>query len=219
MTPDHPTTPPGRPVADPVSLEQARARLGPNIVGPYDLHVTAGEIVALVGPNGAGKTTALHLLLGLRRLESGHAAIGGRAVTVTRPPVGAGVSLLDDGHRPWLTGADELADIASLRPAAPGARAALDLVGLRHAADQRTGAYSAGMLRRLGLARAFIGTPSVLILDEPTASLDHRAGSWLGRVLRELADDGTAILLATHDDALLTHTAARTVTVDGCRTR
>ncbi len=201
------------------ALAQARARLDGRPVGPYDLAVDPGEIVALVGPNGAGKTTALHLLLGLRPLASGRAEVFGAPVTVTRPPAGAGVSLLDDGHRPWLTGREELAELAAIRPGVPDPAATLALVGLADAADTPTGAYSAGMLRRLGLARALIGAPELLVLDEPTASLDRDAGAWLGGILTDLAAEGAAVLVATHDPELLDATDARCVAVEQCRTR
>lgn len=209
--PEHP-----RPAA---ALAGAQASLGGARVGPYDLHIDPGEIVALVGPNGAGKTTALHLLLGLRRLAAGTARVAGAPVTTTRPPVGAGVSLLDDGSRPWLTAHQELADIVAVRPGAPGRDQVLALVGLADAAHRRTGEYSAGMVRRLGLARALVGGPRLLVLDEPTASLDREAGAWLGGVLRELAGEGVAVLMATHDPVLLEHVGARLVPIEGCRTR
>lgn len=205
-------------MTDGLVLHRVTARLGRREVGPYDLRVAPGEVVALVGPNGAGKTTALHLLLGLRRRRGGEARVLGAAVDHREPPIGVGASLLDDGHLPWRSGLEQLALVADRRAGHPDPGEALELVGLGGAAHQPTGAYSAGMLRRLGLARALLGTASALVLDEPTASLDDRAGDWLAGVLRERAAGGAAVLLASHDPALLDALGPRLVVVDRCRT-
>ena len=205
-------------MTDGIRMERVVARLGRLPVGPYDLVVEPGRIVVLVGPNGAGKTTCLHLLLGLRGRDGGTVEIGGRPVDPHTPPTGTGVALLDDGHLPWLSAVDQLRLVADLRPGDPGPFDALDLVGLGEAADQPTATYSAGMLRRFGLARAFLGRPQVLVLDEPTASLDEAAGRWLGDVLREQAEAGVAVLVASHDPVLLEALGGRLVAIDHCRT-
>lgn len=199
-------------------MHEVRATLGRREVGPYDLRVAPGEVVCLVGPNGAGKTTGLHLLLGLRRRRAGHVAIAGRPVDQRNPPQGAGVSLLDDGIVPWSSARAHLEVLRPLRPGRPGPVEALELVGLGEAIDQPAGTFSAGMVRRLGLARALLGSPRLLVLDEPTASLDDAAGAWLADLVRERADEGVGILIASHDPALAALLEPRVVRVERCHT-
>jgi ABC-type multidrug transport system ATPase subunit len=206
-------------MVSPIHLRGVTGRLGRRRVGPYDLEVGRGEVVALVGVNGSGKTTSLHLALGLRRHDGGSVQIGGRPVDHRRPPQGVGASLLDDGHLPWLGARRQLALLASLRPGPPGPEAVLELVGLADAADAPTSTYSAGMLRRFGLARALLGAPPVLVLDEPTAALDEVAGEWLAGVLVELCSGGSSVLVATHDAALIDAVGPEVLEVAGCRTR
>ncbi len=201
-----------------LELVGATARLGRRPVGPYDLAADPGEVVVLVGPNGSGKTTGLHLALGLRRLTGGSACVMGRPTSPTRPPQGAGVSLLDDGFDPDGSAREDLALLAPLRGPEPGIDEVLEVVGLGTATDQPIGSFSAGMVRRLGLARALLGAPPLLVLDEPTASLDEGAGAWLAALLHDLAADGVAVVLTSHDHAFLHALGGRRVEVASCRT-
>ena len=193
-------------------------RLGRQRAGPYDVVVEPGEVVCLVGPNGSGKTTAMLLALGLRRHDAGQILIHRRPVSHVEPPTNTGASLLDDGCSPWMTGAQDLQQLVDLRPGDPGPLGAMDLVGLGAAAHQPTGTYSAGMLRRLGLARALLGSPGLLVLDEPSASLDVGATSWLADLLVDRARAGTGVLVASHDQELIEQLGPRLVPVAQCRT-
>lgn len=199
-------------------LEGVRGSLGRRPVGPYSLHVDPGEVVVLVGPNGSGKTTCLHLALGLRRARAGRVEVYGLPVGPTRPPTDTGAALLDDGLDPDATARADLAQLAPLRRSTPGIDEVLAVVGLADAADTPTGTFSAGMVRRLGLARALLGRPGLLVLDEPTASLDDAAGAWLAELLTELAHDGVAVLLTSHDPGFLAAVGGRRIEVAGCRT-
>lgn len=201
-----------------LELHAVRGSLGRRPVGPYTFQVHPGETVALVGANGSGKTTGLHYALGLRRATAGRVVVHGEPVGPTRPPVDVGAALLDDGLDPDLTARADLALLAPLRRPDPGIDEVLAVVGLAHAADAPAGAFSAGMVRRLGLARALLGRPSLLVLDEPTASLDDAAGTWLAALLHELNDDGVAIVLTSHDPAFLTAVGGRRIEVARCRT-
>ncbi len=167
--------------------------------------VAAGEVVGLVGPNGAGKTTLIRILATLLSPTSGTATVAGYDVTAA--PVEAqrrlGLVLSDDRGLYWrLTGRQNLeyfGVMAGLAPAVARQRAGelletFDLAGL----DKLVFGYSAGMRSRLNLAQALLADPAVLILDEPTVSLDPLASARIGRHLRDLASRGRTILLSSH---------------------
>ena len=133
-----------------------------------DLHVPKGAIFGLVGPNGAGKTTLLSILAGLRSPTEGTVDIG---VDRSR------VAVLPDAPRfePWLTGREVVELARSLAaPDIPVERVdhVLAEAGIADAADRRVAGYSRGMLQRLGVAATVVGTPDVMILDEPASALD-----------------------------------------------
>jgi ABC-2 type transport system ATP-binding protein len=131
-----------------------------------DLDVPTGSVYGLVGPNGAGKTTLLSILAGLRKATGGSIAVDG-----------GGVGVLPDTPRfdGWLTGAEVLQLAATLTGVDlddAATAAALASAGLTDAADRPTKSYSRGMLQRLGLAATVVGSPALLLLDEPAAALD-----------------------------------------------
>ena len=170
-----------------------------------DLSVNAGEIVCLLGANGAGKTTTINLFLGFLEPTSGAAFVDGAEVGAnlkrTRGKLGyvpEQVSLY-----PALTGLENLDYFVKLgggRADAARLRGLLDEVGLdRGAAEQRVGGYSKGMRQKVGLAIALAKGAKALLLDEPLSGLDPSAANEFCRLLRRLADDGAAVLMATHD--------------------
>jgi len=172
---------------------------GRRILAGVDLDVEAGEAVALVGPNGAGKTTLLRSLLGLVR-HDGYVAIAG--IELARDPVGAKLRI---GYMPQVPAFLEervrsaLRFVAALR-AAPRTEvdARLEQVGLAAHADRLVRELSTGMRQRLSLAAALLGAPPVLVLDEPTASLDLRSQAELIGLLQRLQDGGQTLLLSSH---------------------
>jgi ABC-2 type transport system ATP-binding protein len=166
--------------------------------------VEAGESVALLGRNGAGKSTLVRILCGTVLPDRGTVRLHGEP-HVGEPSRHVGHVLPDERSWYWrLTGQQNLEFFAALHGlsrAAARARAAvlLERIGLANAAGQRFGEYSSGMRLRLGIARAQIAEPPILMLDEPTRSLDIPARHELWRELRAMAAAGTAILLVTHD--------------------
>jgi ABC-2 type transport system ATP-binding protein len=179
-------------------------------VGPLDLSLGRGECAALVGPNGSGKSTLLLGLLGLLRAARGEVWINGARVTSSSPPTGTGVVLSWCGLYPWVSGEE------NLKLAAEGDREALgrvprllDAVGLTEAARRRVGDYSTGMVKRLEMARALLFEPALLVLDEPTNGLDARAREWLTGQLLDRLDRGNAVVVATHDDELVSEIATQ----------
>ncbi len=173
------------------------------VLREVNLEVRAGEALALLGANGAGKTTLLRILATLSRPTAGTARILGfdcvRQPEQVRPLLGV------VGHGCWAY--DDLTVLENLRfwttlhgrPAGEDRlRAALAQLDLEAAAGERARTLSAGMRRRLALARLWLGDPRVLLLDEPFAALDQRAGKWLDGYLAAFKARGGTALLVTH---------------------
>jgi len=167
-----------------------------------DLDVAAGTVHGLVGPNGAGKTTLLGMLLGLAGADQGTLEILGSPLG-RRLEVPDGVAGFVDGPGlyPSLSARKNLRALASLRGYA-GARsdldAALEQVGLGEVADDPVRGFSLGMRQRLGLAAALLGTPRLLVLDEPSNGLDPAGKRQVHRVITGLAEAGAAVVLSSH---------------------
>ncbi len=162
--------------------------------------VPRGQVIGLLGHNGAGKSTLIKLILGLI------APSGGRLEVLGQSPWRAHALRRRIGYLPEsatfygnLTGRELLDYLARLKQA-PGAQIAtlLDRVGLAHAADRRIGTYSKGMRQRLGLAQALLGSPDLVLLDEPTTGLDPQATRELYRIVGELRADGRSVLVSSH---------------------
>lgn len=159
-------------------------------------------VYGFLGRNGAGKTTTLKMLLGLIRPTSGSARIGG--VDVARDRIGAarrvGALLEAHGFYGNLTGRENL-DLSRRLLGLPVSEIdrVLGVVEMRAEGGGRVGGYSLGMRQRLGLARAMLGAPPVLVLDEPTNGLDPDGIAEMRRFLRDLpARTGATVLLSSH---------------------
>lgn len=199
---------PTAPVA-PVWVRDVRKRFGPTeALRGVDVTVGEGEIVVLLGPNGAGKSTLMRILATAVIADGGQVRVGG--VDVIADPRSAranlGIVLADERSFYWrLSGRANLQYFASLhgmrrREARVAATEVLAAVGLADAGDRRVDRYSTGMRARLGLGRALLGNPRVLLLDEPTRSVDPLGTIEVRElVVRTARERRVAILLATHD--------------------
>jgi len=184
--------------------------------------VAPGEVVGLVGPNGAGKTTLIKILTTLLEPNAGLATIGGLDVTKHAEAVrkDLGVVLADDRGLYWrLTGQQNLEFFGvlsglSVQAAATRATDLLHQVGLADR-DKLVFGYSTGMRARLSLAIAQMGEPELLVLDEPTRSLDPAASQEVLGMLRDFADDGRGVLLSSHRIAELVDVCDRLVVLTG----
>jgi ABC-type multidrug transport system ATPase subunit len=163
-----------------------------------------GAIVGLLGPNGAGKSTMLALLGTLLRPSSGKILYGGRSASEHGASLRASIGVL--GHDlflyPELTARENLEFFGGLYGVIDRRVAALEALGhagLTSRADDPVSSFSRGMRQRLGLERAFIHRPRLLLLDEPFTGLDDASVAALTHRLRTLRDQGAIIVLATHD--------------------
>lgn len=170
-----------------------------------DLQVNAGEVVGLVGPNGAGKSTLIRSITSLLIPTEGTIHIDGEPIDAD-DPAGRnrfGLSLPNERSFYWrLTGRQNLRYFAALAGLdAERAEKRVEEVmverGLANR-DKSVFGYSSGMLAQLGIARATLHDPGLLVLDEPTRSIDPIAGRKLCTQIRELAGTGRAVLMASH---------------------
>ena len=189
-------------VAPVMSIANLTKRYGSVLaVDDLSFDVAAGETLALIGPNGAGKTTTLKILLGLARPDAGEVRIGENELPPSDPLARRSLGYVPQRvHFPsGRTVFETLSFFAALRGLGePAVHAALERVGLATHASRHANQLSGGYTQRLSLAQALLSDPAVLVLDEPTASLDPEA-TWEFRSLVEtLQGEGKTILLCSH---------------------
>ncbi|MFW0783235.1 ATP-binding cassette domain-containing protein [Gordonia sp. CPCC 206044] len=181
--------------------------------------VAGGELVYLLGRNGAGKTTLLRSVCGMVRPSSGHVRVNGRDLaSAVSPFTEIGVHLAADGVHPGHTARRHLRWLARAGGTDDGrVDDVLELVGLSDVADRRFADYSLGMRQRLGIAGALLGDAPALILDEPVNGLDIDGIRWLRGLLRDLADEGRSLLIASHLLDEVARTGDRVMVMDAGR--
>ncbi|MFF8679576.1 ABC transporter ATP-binding protein [Streptomyces sp. CA-100214] len=173
-----------------------------DVLRGVDFDVARGSIFALLGSNGAGKTTTVRILATLLKSEAGTASVNGFDVATQSADVRESISLTGqfaavDGI---LSGRENLVLVARLRHLEDPGAVADDLLrrfSLTEAGARRVSTYSGGMRRRLDIAMSLIGDSPVIFLDEPTAGLDPEARIEVWDAVRELARNGTTVLLTT----------------------
>ncbi|MEV4347889.1 ABC transporter ATP-binding protein [Actinoplanes sp. NPDC049596] len=173
---------------------------GQEVVRGIDLEVARGEVFSLLGPNGAGKTTTTEILEGHRKRDGGEARVLG-----ADPATGGrewrariGIVLQDADDAADLTVAEMVRHIAGFYPSPRPVAEVIDLVGLAEKSKSRIRQLSGGQRRRLDVALGIVGRPELLFLDEPTTGFDPQARRQFWDLIRELAAEGTTIMLTTH---------------------
>ena len=206
-----------------LKVDKLRKAYGPvTIVDGFSLEVHAGEAVALTGRNGAGKSTVLRCLVGADKPDDGSVTVLGRKMSETDPEIRRTVAtVIDDlDFFPDLSVVEHLDLLArahGLQDPDAIVDEVLDEVQLVPQAGQLPSTLSSGQRRRLALATAFVRPRRLLVLDEPEQRLDVEGVTWLGQRLRAELDDGLAIVLASHEPALLAAINARDVHLGGPR--
>jgi ABC-2 type transport system ATP-binding protein len=186
-----------------VEAEELTKRFGDRVaVDRVNLRIPAGSAFGYLGPNGAGKTTLIRMLLGLTGATSGSMRLLGLPMPERRTAALARVGAIVEEPRshPFLTGRENLEIVAAARDRDAHRRIdwALDRVGLIHRADNRVKTYSLGMRQRLGVARALLGDPELLILDEPMNGLDPAGMEDMRLMIRGLVGEGRTVVLSSH---------------------
>lgn len=198
-------------IIDVTSMDVRRG--GRAVVSGVSFSASSGEVLALMGPSGSGKTTILRAMAGLDPIVAG-------SVTIPRP-----VGMVFQFHHLFanMTASRNvwLAPVHVLKRPRPEsetrARELLDSLGVGERASAMPHELSGGEAQRVAIARALAIEPRVLLMDEPTASLDPTRRGDLAATLRQLATEGRTILIATHDAEFARGCAHRVLTIEGGR--
>jgi ABC-type multidrug transport system ATPase subunit len=181
---------------------------GITAVGGIDVSMEGGEIVGVLGPNGSGKTTLMSLLAGLVRPDDGRVGVGGRDVTRAAPYSAKRRQIACTLQNPRVFASLTVRENLELalhakrchgRTAAEQVDDVLERLQLAHTGRDHAGELSGGQRKLVDLARALIVRPRVLLADEPTAGVSHAGQKLISAALNRAAEDGTAVLLVSHD--------------------
>ena len=188
------------------------------ILKDVSFEIDEGDILAFIGPNGSGKTTTIKLILGLQNIDKGKVTINGfdieKDFVKSIEKVGAIVENPDTYM--YLTGWQNLKLTANLYKDITDEKIKeiVKLVELEGRINDKVSKYSLGMRQRLGIARALINEPNVLILDEPTNGLDPEGIKDLRNLLKKLAKEGMGILISSHNLAELESFCNKVLIID-----
>ena len=172
------------------------------IIKGVSFDVGAGEVFGFLGPNGAGKTTTIRMLVNLIRPTEGSIEICG--IPLQNKPFEAlrqiGCIVENPELYPYLTGWENLEHFARMIPGVTEARIreVVAIVGMEQRIGDKVKTYSLGMRQRLGIAQALLGSPKLLILDEPTNGLDPQGIKEMREFIRRLAQDGLSVFVSSH---------------------
>lgn len=207
-----------------ISFSQVSKRYpgGYEALSGVSLEVQAGEMAFVTGHSGAGKSTLLKLLAGVERASSGTVLVGGQNVSAMRraakPFLRRNLGLVFQDHK-LLYDRSVFDNVAlplqvsghSARDAARRVRAALDKVGLLDREKANPISLSGGEQQRLCIARAVVNRPSIILADEPTASLDPETGRNVMEIFRSFNQVGVTVMVATHDQAAIAQLQPRVI--------
>lgn len=177
---------------------------GTKAVDNLELSVNKGEFFGFLGPNGAGKTTTIRILTGIIKPDQGNVTIAGHKEN-ERNKISQLLGVMPEsrGFYDWMNAVEYLSFFAALYvvPKDQIKNRVLKLLGqvdLKENKGKKIGAYSRGMKQRLGLARALVNDPQLLILDEPTLGLDPQGQQDIQKLLKQLNKNGVTIFYSSH---------------------
>ncbi len=185
---------------------------GVKVLDDISIDIPSGSVTGLRGINGSGKTMLMRAVCGLIGLDDGSIEVDGKRVGVdVDSPPSVGLLIENPGFIDGFSGFDNLWLLAQLtgRIGSREVESALELVGLKSARDKAYRTYSLGMKQRLGIAAAIMESPDLLVLDEPTNALDESGVALIQDIVHAQADRGAAVLVASHDAAVLSSLADR----------
>lgn len=172
------------------------------IIKGVSFDIGAGEVFGFLGPNGAGKTTTIRMLVGLIRPTEGSIEIGGVSLREDTCKALAQVGCIVENPElyPYLSGWENLEHFARMLPGVTEKRIqeVVAIVGMEQRIGDKVKTYSLGMRQRLGIAQALLGSPKLLILDEPTNGLDPQGIKEMREFIRELASRGLSVFVSSH---------------------
>jgi len=207
-----------------ITFERVTKRYQGGAIALRDIsfHLDAGEMIFLTGHSGAGKSTLLRLTLMLEQATRGQVLVNGRNLSKTSPrlapQVRRGIGMIFQDHK--LLSDKTVFDNVSLplmiagmryRDIRKRVRAALDMVGLLGKEKSWPRMLSGGEQQRVGIARAIVGMPPILLADEPTGNLDPELSRELFGLFRQLNEQGMTIMIASHDLALIRSMGQRVI--------
>lgn len=192
-------------------IEATKVRGSVLALDAVDLVVDAGELVALLGPNGAGKTTLFELLLGLSRPTRGAVSVLGSAPGARQIVGRVGAMLQDAGLPDNLTVRELVRLVARSYPSQLDVETVIAQAGLTHRRRHTIAKLSGGERQRVLLAMALVGSPEILLLDEPTGAMDPDGKRRFWHQAHTAVENGTTVVFATHDIAEVDHIAERVI--------
>ena len=172
------------------------------VLDNVSLEIEKGKIYGLVGRNGSGKTVLMKCICGLIKPTSGEVKVAGKTVGKDVDiPEDIGVIIETPGFIPNYSGFKNLKLLASVRNKISNEeiRKSMEIVGLEPKSRKHVGKYSLGMRQKLGIAQAIMEKPKILILDEPMNGLDNESVAVVRKILKEQAENGATIILASHN--------------------
>ena len=193
-----------QPHAPALEVREIRKSYGTHeVLRGVDMRVEPGQLLGLLGRNGAGKSTLITILCGLRRADSGTVSICGHSLASAEAARSIGYAPQDLGIYPDLSVAQNLAAFGELhglgrRESASRSGEVMDLLGLSEKSGQRASHLSGGQQRRLHAGMAIMHRPRLVFMDEPTVGADVEARSQILRAVRQLSDEGAAVVYTSH---------------------
>lgn len=188
------------------------------ILKNVSFEIDEGDILAFIGPNGSGKTTTIKLILGLQSIDKGKVVINGYDIKkdFVKAISNVGAIVENPDTYMYLTGWQNLKLIANMYKGITNEKIMeiVKLVDLEKRINDKVSKYSLGMRQRLGIARALINNPNILILDEPTNGLDPEGIKDLRILLKKLAKEGLGILISSHNLAELESFCNKVLIID-----